>query len=131
MSESRAPLDALKPEFEVMVVGSGFGGLCMGAKLKAAGINNFAMLEKDAQLGGTWRVNDYPGAACDVPVHLYSFSFAQSANWSRKFPSQQELWEYTRGVAQDLGLIPHIRKDLERGTSTNIGRNLRRRRPQR
>jgi cyclohexanone monooxygenase len=109
MSESKAPLDALKPEFEVVVVGSGFGGLCMGAKLKEAGIDNFVMLEKDAQLGGTWRVNDYPGAACDVPVHLYSFSFAQSAKWSRKFPSQQELWEYTRGVAQDFGLVPHIR----------------------
>ena len=76
MSESKAPLDALKPEFEVVVVGSGFSGLCMGAKLKEAGIDNFVLLEKDAQLGGTWRVNDYPGAACDVESHLYSGSRA-------------------------------------------------------
>ena len=97
------------PQYEVLVVGSGFGGLCMGVRLKKAGVENFAILEKDATLGGTWRVNDYPGAACDVPSHLYSFSFAQNANWSRKFPSQQELWDYTRGIAQDFDLVRHIR----------------------
>jgi cyclohexanone monooxygenase len=99
----------LPTRYEVLVVGSGFGGLCMGVKLKQAGIEDFAILERDAALGGTWRVNDYPGAACDVPSHLYSFSFAQRADWSRKFPSRAELWDYTRSVAEDFGLMPHIR----------------------
>ena len=99
----------MRPNYRVVIVGSGFGGLCMGARLKHAGIDDFAILEKDAELGGTWRVNDYPGAACDVPSHLYSFSFAQSAHWTRKFPSRDELWAYTRDVAARCGLIPHIR----------------------
>ena len=94
---------------EIVIVGSGFAGLCMGIRLKQAGIEDFVILEKDDQFGGTWRVNDYPGAACDVPSHLYSFSFAQNAEWSRRFPTQPEIWEYTRKVARDFGLISHIR----------------------
>lgn len=108
MSQKTPASSTHAPDYEVLVIGSGFGGLCMGARLKRAGIDRFAILEKDAQLGGTWRVNDYPGAACDVPSHLYSFSFAQNARWSRKFPSQQELWAYTQGVAQEFGLLAHI-----------------------
>lgn len=102
-------MEQVIPQYEVLLVGSGFGGLCMGARLKKAGITNFLILEKDAVMGGTWQVNDYPGAACDVPCHLYSLSFAQNANWSRKFPSQQELRDYTHSVARDCGLVPHIR----------------------
>jgi cyclohexanone monooxygenase len=101
----------MEPDFEVVVIGSGFSGLCMGIKLKQAGIVRFAILEKDAVFGGTWRVNHYPGAACDVPSHLYSFSFAQNAGWSRKFPSQAELLAYTERVAHDFGLLPHIQLD--------------------
>ena len=98
-------------EIEVVVIGSGFSGLCMGVKLKEAGIENFLLLEKDKVFGGTWRVNHYPGAACDVPSHLYSFSFAQNADWSRKFPRQSELLTYTEGIVRDYGLLPHLRLD--------------------
>lgn len=109
MADARNPDGGSASHHHVVIVGSGFGGLCMGARLKQAGIDDFVILEKDAELGGTWRVNDYPGAACDVPSHLYSFSFAQSAQWTRKFPSRDELWAYTRGVAASCGLIPHLR----------------------
>ncbi len=96
---------------EVAIVGSGFAGLCMGVRLKQAGIDDFVILEKDRELGGTWRDNRYPGCACDVPSHLYSFSFAQNPAWSRKYPRQEELLEYTRKVADDFGLTPHVRLD--------------------
>jgi cation diffusion facilitator CzcD-associated flavoprotein CzcO len=96
-------------DVDVAIIGSGFGGLCMGIKLKEAGIENFVILEKDEMFGGTWRVNHYPGAACDVPSHLYSFSFAQNAKWTRKFPPRAELWAYTQQVVEDYALLPHIR----------------------
>ena len=67
------------------------------------------MLEKDEVFGGTWHVNTYPGAACDIPSHLYSFSFAQNAHWSRLFPRQDELLDYTRRVVRDYGLEQHLR----------------------
>lgn len=97
------------PQFEVVIVGSGFAGLCMAVKLKQAGIDNFLILEKDAELGGTWWANSYPGCAVDVPSHLYSFSFAQNARWTRRFARQQELLEYTRSVARGFGLERHVR----------------------
>lgn len=95
--------------FDVVVVGAGFAGLCMGAKLKDAGIHNFVILEKEGQLGGTWRDNAYPGAACDVPGSLYSFSFMQEGDWSRRYPGRDELFAYTQRVALRLGLVPHLR----------------------
>lgn len=97
------------PQHEVVVIGSGFAGLCMGIKLQEAGLSNFVILEKDAVLGGTWRVNNYPGCACDVPSHLYSYSFAQNPNWSRKYPRQGELLAYTLKVVADYGLDQYIR----------------------
>lgn len=96
-------------DYDVVIVGSGFGGICSAIKLKEAGIDNFVMLEKDEVFGGTWRVNTYPGAACDIPSHLYSFSFAQNAHWSRLFPRQDELLEYTQRVVRDHGLEAHLR----------------------
>ncbi|MES3023587.1 MAG: NAD(P)/FAD-dependent oxidoreductase [Pseudomonadota bacterium] len=96
-------------EYEVIVVGSGFGGLCMGVKLKQAGIDAFLILEKDAEFGGTWWANTYPGCAVDIPSHLYSFSFAQNAAWSRRFAHQGELLAYTRDVVAQFDLAPHIR----------------------
>ncbi len=99
------------PDVDVAVIGSGFSGLCTAIKLKQAGITNFVILEKEAAFGGTWRVNRYPGAACDVPVHLYSFSFAQSSDWSRKFPRQQELLAYAERIVRDYGLAPYLRLD--------------------
>ncbi len=110
MNAGSAMTKGTKPyDVDVAIFGSGFGGLCMGIKLKEAGIDNFVILEKDEMYGGTWRVNHYPGAACDVPSHLYSFSFAQNAKWTRKFPPQQELWAYTQQVVREFKLEPHIR----------------------
>lgn len=96
-------------DYDVVIVGSGFGGICSAIKLKEAGIDNFVMLEKDEVFGGTWRVNTYPGAACDIPSHLYSFSFAQNAHWSRLFPRQDELLAYTQRVVHEFGLERHLR----------------------
>lgn len=91
-------------DYDVVIVGSGFGGICSAIKLKEAGIDDFVMLEKDEVFGGTWRVNTYPGAACDIPSHLYSFSFAQNAHWSRLFPRQDELLEYTQRVVREFDI---------------------------
>ncbi len=96
-------------DVEVTIVGSGFSGLCMGIKLKEAGINNFVILEKSPQFGGTWQVNTYPGCACDIPSHLYSFSFAQNPDWTRRFTNQPELWAYTQNIVANYQLLPHIR----------------------
>lgn len=97
------------PEFEVLIVGSGFAGLCTAVKLKQAGIDNFVILEKEREFGGTWWANTYPGCAVDVPSHLYSFSFAQNAAWTRRFARQEELLAYTRGIVRDFDLLPHLR----------------------
>ncbi len=94
---------------EVVVIGSGFGGLCAAIRLRAAGIDDLVILEQSAEPGGTWQVNDYPGCACDVPSHLYSFSFAQHPDWTRRYPRRDELWAYTRRIIADYGLAPLIR----------------------
>ena len=110
MSEAKG----LSPDiFDVAIVGSGFGGLCMAIALQREGIDNFIILEKDEDFGGTWRVNDYPGAACDVASHLYSFSFFQNPEWTRRFPPRDEIWEYTRSVVHHFRLAPKIRLSTE------------------
>ncbi|MDQ1814206.1 NAD(P)/FAD-dependent oxidoreductase [Massilia sp. CCM 9210] len=97
------------PQFDAVIIGSGFGGLCAGVRLKQAGIDNFVILEKDKQFGGTWWANTYPGCAVDIPSHLYSFSFAPNPHWTRRFAGQGELLDYTRSVVRDFGLAPHLR----------------------
>jgi cyclohexanone monooxygenase len=96
-------------ELEVAIVGSGYAGLCMAIQLRERGVADFVILEQHAEFGGTWRVNSYPGAACDIPSQLYSFSFAQSADWSRKFPRQAELLAYTEDLVRRYQLAPHLR----------------------
>lgn len=102
-------MDVQQPQFDVVIVGSGFAGLCMAVRLKQSGIDNFIILEKDKEFGGTWWANSYPGCAVDVPSHLYSFSFAQNARWTRRFARQDELLAYTRSIVRDFGLEPHLR----------------------
>jgi cation diffusion facilitator CzcD-associated flavoprotein CzcO len=92
----------------MLIVGAGLGGLCMAALMRKAGRNDFVVIEKADDLGGTWRDNVYPGCACDVPSHLYSFSFAQKPDWSRLFPNQPEILAYIREVAQEHALLPQI-----------------------
>ncbi|HET9772045.1 MAG TPA: NAD(P)/FAD-dependent oxidoreductase, partial [Acidimicrobiia bacterium] len=81
----------------------------MAVRLKQAGVHDFVVLERAGEVGGTWRDNTYPGAACDVPSHLYSFSFAPNPDWSRSFSPQAEIQQYLRRVATDFGVRPHIR----------------------
>ena len=98
-----------KKSLAVVIVGSGFGGLCMGIRLKRAGIDNFVILEKADHLGGTWRENTYPGAACDVPSVLYSYSFEQKNDWSQRYAQQPEILRYLEHCAQKYGLLPHLK----------------------
>jgi cation diffusion facilitator CzcD-associated flavoprotein CzcO len=93
----------------IAILGTGFAGLGLAIRLKRAGINEFVVLERADDVGGTWRDNTYPGCQCDIPSHLYSFSFAPNPNWSRLFPIQPEIWDYLRDVAQRFDLMPHIR----------------------
>jgi cation diffusion facilitator CzcD-associated flavoprotein CzcO len=90
-------------------VGTGFGGIGMGIALKQAGYDDFIILDKEDDLGGTWRDNQYPGCACDVPSPLYSYSFEPNPDWSRLFAPQREIWAYLRSCARKYGLEAHIR----------------------
>ncbi|MGQ0618556.1 MAG: flavin-containing monooxygenase [Panacagrimonas sp.] len=103
---TRTPKEA---EFQVAVIGAGFSGLCMAVQLKQAGIDSFVVFEKADDIGGTWRDNLYPGCACDVPSHLYSYSFEPNPDWSRMFAPQQEIWAYLRRCAEKYGVMPHMR----------------------
>ena len=105
--------DASVTEVEVVVVGSGFSGIGVGVYLRRAGVTDFVLLEKADRVGGTWRENSYPGAACDVPSHLYSFSFAQNPTWTRAFSPQPEILDYLERCADDFQLRPHIRLGAE------------------
>ncbi len=93
----------------VIIIGTGFGGLCMAIQLQNAGIESFTLLEKASGVGGTWRDNTYPGAACDVQSHLYSFSFEPKHDWSRKFGLQSEILGYMQRCVERYNLAAHIR----------------------
>ncbi|KEI43147.1 flavin-containing monooxygenase [Saccharopolyspora rectivirgula] len=97
----------------VIIVGTGFSGLGMGIRLKKAGIDDFIILEKNDDLGGTWRDNTYPGCACDVPSLMYSFSFEQNPNWSRLFAGWKEIYDYLQQCADKYGLRKHIHYGVE------------------
>lgn len=97
----------------LVVIGAGFGGIGLGARLRRAGIEDFVILERTSDLGGTWSRNTYPGAACDVPSVLYSYSFAPNPAWSRKYGTQPEILDYLRRTARDFGVLPHLRYDTE------------------
>ena len=90
-----------------LVIGTGFSGLGMGIALQRQGVD-FLILEKADDVGGTWRDNSYPGCACDIPSHLYSFSFEPKADWRHLFSLQDEIWDYLRGVADKYGLRRYI-----------------------
>jgi cation diffusion facilitator CzcD-associated flavoprotein CzcO len=93
----------------LVIVGTGFAGLGMAIRLKEMGIDDFIIIERASDVGGTWRDNRYPGAACDVPSHLYSFSFEPNTEWSRVYPTQPELEAYLQNVTDKWDLRPHIR----------------------
>jgi cation diffusion facilitator CzcD-associated flavoprotein CzcO len=97
----------------VAVIGSGFGGLGAAVRLRREGVTDFVVLERAGSVGGTWRDNSYPGCACDVPSHLYSFSFAPNPDWPRVFSGQEHIRAYLEHVTDLFGLRPHIRFDTE------------------
>jgi len=101
------------PHVRIAILGTGFSGLGMAIRLKQRGHDDFVVLEKAADIGGTWRDNTYPGCACDIPSHLYSFSFALNPHWSRSYSPQSEIWHYLRHCARRFGIIPHIRWNCE------------------
>jgi cation diffusion facilitator CzcD-associated flavoprotein CzcO len=98
----------------VAIIGAGAGGIGLGMLLLRSGIDDFVILEKAAGVGGTWRVNTYPGAECDVPSHLYSYSFQLNPDWSKTFSGQREILAYFERCTDESGLRPHIR------TSTGV-----------
>ncbi|WP_018658584.1 flavin-containing monooxygenase [Actinomadura flavalba] len=99
--------------YTVVIVGTGFSGLGMAIGLKKSGMHDFVILEKAAEVGGTWRENTYPGCACDIMSLLYSFSFEPKSDWSRMFPKQAELLEYIKHVVDKYDLAQHIRFETE------------------
>src|SRR5258705_10076762 len=101
-----------------VIVGAGFSGLAAGIQLKRAGIQDFVILEKANRVGGTWRENTYPGAACDVPSHLYSYSFEPNTKWSRAYGGQAEILAYLEHCADKYGLRPHLRFGSQVVTAT-------------
>src|SRR6266568_3472416 len=97
----------------VAILGAGFSGLGMAIRLKQRGQHDFVVIEQATDIGGTWRDNTYPGCACDIPSHLYSFSFALNPYWSRSYSPQREIWDYLRHCAERFGILPHIQWNSE------------------
>jgi len=101
------------PHVRIAIIGSGFAGLGAAIRLKQDGIHDFVLLERSGDVGGVWRDNTYPGCACDVQSHLYSFSFAPKPDWSRSYSPQQEIYEYLRDCARRFQIYQHIRFEHE------------------
>lgn len=99
----------VETDMDVAIIGAGFSGLGMAIQLKEAGIDQFTIVERGDEVGGTWRDNHYPGAACDVASHLYSFSFEPNPDWSRAFGQQSEIFDYIKRCAARHDLYRHIR----------------------
>ncbi|GGV38959.1 flavin-containing monooxygenase [Streptomyces spectabilis] len=125
MAERKRVRDEAHEHVRVAVIGSGFGGIGAAVRLRREGVTDFVVLERADAVGGTWRDNSYPGCACDVPSHLYSFSFAPNPDWPRTFSGQEHIWDYLERVADTFRLRPHIRLDTEvRGARWNGERLL-------
>ena len=108
-----APPAPGEKDVDIAVVGGGFAGLGMAYRLSRAGFKDFVILERAVDVGGTWFWNTYPGCQCDIPSHLYSFSFALNPHWTRTYPLQAEIKRYLRRCAKRFGLVPHLRFGVE------------------
>jgi cation diffusion facilitator CzcD-associated flavoprotein CzcO len=102
----------------VAIAGSGFGGLGTAIRLVQSGTEDFLVFERGHDVGGVWRDNTYPGCACDVESHLYSFSFARNPEWTRSFSPQREIQAYLRACAERFGILPKVRFDHEIRSAT-------------
>jgi cation diffusion facilitator CzcD-associated flavoprotein CzcO len=98
---------------ELAIIGAGFSGLGAAIRAKQSGFDDFVVLDRADEVGGTWQANTYPGCACDVPSHLYSFSFAPNPDWSETYSAQPEIHAYLRRCARDFGLARHLRLGRE------------------
>jgi cation diffusion facilitator CzcD-associated flavoprotein CzcO len=98
---------------DVVVIGAGLAGLCMAMELKRAGVHAFTVFEKGSDVGGVWRENVYPGAACDSPSHLYSYSFEQHDRWTRRYASQPEILDYLKRCARKYDIESHLKLGTE------------------
>jgi cation diffusion facilitator CzcD-associated flavoprotein CzcO len=107
------PQTVSKRDLEVIIVGAGFGGIAAAIELRRHGIHSIRILEQAPDLGGTWYFNSYPGSACDVPSHLYSFSYAQRRDWSRLCSPQAEIHSYLHEVARSHGVDALIETDTK------------------
>lgn len=103
----------MKADYQVGIIGAGFGGLGAAIQLHRAGNGSFVVFERAAEVGGTWRDNSYPGCACDVPSHLYSFSFEPNSDWSRSYSGQSEILEYLKTCVVRNGIKEKIRFNSE------------------
>jgi 4-hydroxyacetophenone monooxygenase len=109
----RKPVDTpAKAKLHVAIIGAGASGICLGVKLRTAGIP-FMIYEKNPELGGTWFENSYPGCAVDIPNAAYSFSFAPNPHWSREFSGRDELWAYLKKIAADYDVTRSIEFNTE------------------
>jgi cation diffusion facilitator CzcD-associated flavoprotein CzcO len=97
----------------VVIIGAGFGGLAMALEVKRHGVHDVTIVEKASDIGGVWRENTYPGAACDLPSPYYSFSFAPNPTWPTRFSTQADIHDYMRRIVTEYGLEPHIRFNTE------------------
>ena len=109
MKDQQIMQHGARTETEVLIIGTGFSGLGMAVALKRQGQRAFLMLERANDVGGTWRDNTYPGAACDIQSHLYSYSFRPNPRWSRVYAPQAEIHQYLRDTACDEGILDHVR----------------------
>ena len=100
-------------ERRIAIIGAGFAGIGLGIQLKKAGIDAFTIYEKADQIGGTWRDNVYPGAACDSPSLAYSYSFEPKPDWSRKWSPQPEILSYMDHCVGKYRILPHVRFETE------------------
>ena len=106
--EAQPPDRELPEHVRIAIVGAGFSGLALAMRLLEEGIDDFVVLERDEDVGGTWRDNTYPGCACDVPSHLYSWSFELNPDWSRTYSRQPEIREYIRRSTEKRGVMPYL-----------------------
>ncbi|MGH3515830.1 MAG: flavin-containing monooxygenase [Haloechinothrix sp.] len=110
--------DTVTERATTVIVGTGFSGLGMAIQLLKEGRTDFVILEKADEVGGTWRDNSYPGCACDIQSHMYSFSYEQNPDWTRAFSGQPEIFDYLKGVADSYDLRSYIRFGVEISGST-------------
>ena len=97
----------------IAIIGTGFSGLGMAIRLKQEGTDDFVLIERGDDVGGTWWANSYPGCQCDIPSNLYSFSFARNPDWDRAYPMRDQILEYLRDCARRFGILPHTRVGCE------------------